>query len=82
MFFILILYSFFISFIFIIVEGRKYHERATPFYLQLKILKLVDLISLDTALLVFKIKNKTLPAQFYNCINKIGYIFKKSIGVN
>ena len=34
------------------------------------------------ALLVSKIKNKTLPAQFYNYINKVGNISKESIGAN
>ena len=31
------------------------------------------------AVLVFKIKNKTLPAQFYNYINEVCYITKKSL---
>ena len=48
----------------------------------LKILKLEDFIKLETAPLVFKIKNKTLPAQFYNHINKVDYISKKSIRAN
>ena len=61
-----------------IVGGGKYYERATPFYSQLKILKLEDLIRLETTILVSKIKNKTLPAQFYNYINEVGYISKKS----
>ena len=55
----------------------------TPFYSQIKLLKLVDLFRLETALLVFKIKNKTLPAQFCNYINKVnGYISKKSTRSN
>ena len=67
-----------------IVGGGKYYERATPFYSQLKTLKLEDLIRLETAIpvLVFKIKNKTLPAQFYNYINEVGYISKKSTRAN
>ena len=65
-----------------IVGGRKYYERATPFYSQLKFLKLEDLIRLETAVLVFKIKNKALPAQFYNYINEVGYISKKSTRAN
>ena len=47
----------------IIGEG-KYYKRATPFYCLLKILKLEDLIRFETTLLAFKIKNKTLTAQF------------------
>ena len=65
-----------------IVGGGKYYKRATPFYSQLKILKLEDLIWLETAVLVFKIKNKILPAQFYNHINKVRYISKKSTRAN
>ena len=58
-----------------LVQNARYLERATPFYSQLKILELKGLIKLETAVLVFKIKNKTLPAQFYNYINKVGYHF-------
>ena len=65
-----------------IVGGEKYYERATPLYSQLKILKCEDLMRLETAALVFKIKNKTLPAQFYNYINEVGYISKKSTIAN
>ena len=65
-----------------IVEGEKYYKRATLFYSQLKILKLVDLTRLEMALLVSKIKNKTLPAQFYNYINKVGNISKESTRAN
>ena len=62
-----------------IVGGGKYYERATPFSSQFKILKLEDLVRLETAVLVFKIKNKTLPTQFYNYINKVGYtVFLKN----
>ena len=62
-----------------IVGGGKYYKRATPFYSQLKILKLEDLIRLETAVLVFKIRNKTLPAQFYNYIYEVGYISKNPL---
>ena len=45
------------------VGGEKYCKSATPFYFQLKIFKFVELISLETALFVFKTKKQTLPVQ-------------------
>ena len=56
-----------------IVE-RKYYERAAPYYSQLKIFKLVDLIRLEAALLV--------DVKVYNYIIEVGYISKESTRAN
>ena len=44
-----------------IVGGGKYYDRATQFYANLRILKLVDMVFFEKALFVFKFKMKMLP---------------------
>ena len=47
-----------------IVGGGKYFDHATSYYSKTPILKLVDLLKLEKALLVFTYRSKALPSAF------------------
>ena len=48
----------------------NYCDRATPFYSKLRILKLVDTVFFEKALLMFKFKMKMPPVYFCNYFMK------------
>ena len=60
-----------------IIGGGNYHDRATPFYSKLRILKLVDMVFLKKALFMFKFKMKMLPDQFSNYFMKTCQVYQK-----
>ena len=60
-----------------IVGGGKYYDLATQFYAKLRILKLVDIVFFEKALLVFKFKLKMLPDQFSNCLTEASHVYEK-----
>ena len=49
-----------------IIGGRKWRNRATPFYKKLKILKIVDVYKLETAIFMYKYSTNKLPAGMNN----------------
>lgn len=61
-----------------IIGGGKYFDRATPFYSNLNILKLFDIIKLETASFVYKFNSNALPAQFNNYLTKVNKVYKRS----
>jgi len=60
-----------------IVGGGKYFDRATPFYANLKILKLEELVLFEKAVFVFKSKTNSLPTQLDNYLKEITQVYKK-----
>ena len=59
-----------------IVRGGKYYDRATQFYAKLRVLKLVDMVFFEKALLVFKFQMKMLPDQFSNYFNEASQVYE------
>ena len=53
-------------------------DRATPFYSNLGILKLVNLGKFEKAIFAFKNRLKPLPAQFIDYLTEINNIYKIS----
>ena len=49
-----------------IVGNGTWNDRATPYYAKLKILKLQDLVKLETAAFVYNYKSGQLPPTFQN----------------
>ena len=49
-----------------IVGGGKWNDKATPFYVNLNILELSDLVQLHKAFFVFNFKSNKLPSTFKN----------------
>ena len=49
-----------------IVGGGKWNDKSTPFYANLNILKLSDLVQLHEATFVFNFKSNKLPSTFKN----------------
>ena len=45
-----------------VIGGGKWRDRATPFYKKLKILKIVDVYELETAIFMYKYSANKLPA--------------------
>ena len=45
-----------------VIGGGKWRDRATPFYKKLKILKIVDIYKLETAIFMYKYRTNKLPA--------------------
>ena len=60
-----------------IFGGGNYCDRATPFYSELHILELFDMVFLEKALFMFKFKMKILPVQFCNCCMKTCQVDQK-----
>lgn len=61
-----------------IIGGGKYYDRATPYYAQLRILKLADLMMFEKALFVFKFKSLALPAQFRHYFTALKNVYQRS----
>ena len=49
-----------------VIGGGKWRDRATPFYKKLKILKIVDVYKLETAIFMYKYSTNKLPAGMNN----------------
>jgi len=62
-----------------IIGGRKWNDRATPFYAKLKILKLADLIKFEKACFIFKHKTQKLPLSFDNYFVSAFNVHQKKI---
>ena len=61
-----------------IIGGRRYRDRATPFYSKFGILRLVDFIKFEKAIFAFKYRLKALPAQFFDYFTEVNNVYKRS----
>ena len=60
-----------------IVGNGTWNDRATPYYAKLKILKLQDLVKLETAAFVYSYKSGQLPPTFQNYFTALNNIYVK-----
>ena len=60
-----------------IVGNGTWNNRATPYYAKLKILKLQDLVKLETAAFVYNYKSGQLPSTFRNYFTALNNIHVK-----
>ena len=60
-----------------IVGNGTWNDRATPYYAKLKILKLQDLVKLETAAFVYNYKSGQLPPTFQNYFTALNNIHVK-----
>ena len=65
-----------------IVGNGTWNDRATPYYAKLKILKLQDLVKLETAAFVYSYKSGQLPPTFRNYLTALNNIHVKSTRAN
>ena len=61
-----------------IVGNGIWNDRATPYYAKLKILKLQDLVKLETAAFVYNYKSGQLPSTFRNYFTALNNIHVKT----
>ena len=61
-----------------IVGNGTWNDRATPYYAKLKILKLQDLVKLETAAFVYNYKSGQLPSTFRNYFTALNNIHVKT----
>ena len=60
-----------------IVGNETWNDRATPYYAKLKILKIQDLVKLETAAFVYNYKSTQLPSTFRNYFTALNNIHVK-----
>ena len=60
-----------------VIGGGKWRDRATPFYKKLKILKIVDVYKLETAIFWYKHSNNKLPAGVNNLFQETSQVHTK-----
>ena len=60
-----------------IVGNGTWNDKATPYYAKLKILKLQDLVKLETAAFVYNNKSGQLPSIFRNYFTTLNNIHVK-----
>ena len=60
-----------------ILGNGTWNDRATPYYVKLKILKLQDLVKLETAAFVYNYKSEKLPSTFRNYFTALNNIHVK-----
>ena len=59
-----------------VIGGGKWRDRATPFY-KLKILKIVDVYELETAIFMYKYSTNKLPAGMNNLFQETSQVHTK-----
>ena len=60
-----------------VIGGRKWRDRATPFYKKLKIPKIVDIYKLETAIFMYKYRTNELPAGMNNLFQETSQVHTK-----
>ena len=60
-----------------VIGGGKWRDRATPFYKKLKILKIVDIYKLETAIFMYKYRTNKLPAGMNNLFQETSQVHTK-----
>ena len=60
-----------------VIKGVKWRDRATPFYKKLKILKIVDVYKLETAIFMYKYSTNKLPAGMNNLFQETSQVHTK-----
>ena len=60
-----------------VIVGGKSSDRATPFYKKLKILKIVDVYKLETAIFMYKYSTNELPAGMNNLFQESSQVHTK-----